>query len=193
MKKSFIVSVMVSQGLFLLFLPVFIQLFAYLHPMVLLVVWACMTLLVTYGVYAIRKDEIFLSYQIFLALVGIYTIGLLVLLFFRPSEQQYGSINLIPFTTIFFYFSGAVSPLVAFYNLAANLGLFVPYGLWGRRKERTVLQMILLSTLTICFIELTQHLTRRGSLDIDDLLLNVVGVLLGYFLYPLFNKVIHIT
>ncbi|WP_176699601.1 hypothetical protein [Neobacillus massiliamazoniensis] len=63
-------------------------------------------------------------------MLGLYTIAILVLLFFRPNDQSYQSWNLIPFSTISFYFSGKVNWLISFYNLSANIGLFIPYGIF---------------------------------------------------------------
>ena len=37
-------------------------------------------------------------------------------------------------------------------------------------------------------IEWLQLITKRGSLDIDDLILNVLGVCLGYLIYPFFEN-----
>ncbi|WP_110113357.1 VanZ family protein [Bacillus sp. CGMCC 1.16541] len=193
MSKSSILSFLFSQSLFIGFIPILTPLYSYLHPMVFFVLWICFTGFVTYIVYAVRNETITMSYRVFLVLIGVYTIGLLILLFNRPSEQQYGNMNLIPFATITLYLSGAANPLVAFYNLAANIGLFVPYGLWGRRSNQSTFVVLIITIVTISVIELTQYLTKRGSLDVDDLLLNVIGVFVGYVFYPLFYKVVRIT
>ena len=72
-------------------------------------------------------------------LTFLYSIGLLILLFFRPKGSSYGTINLIPFDTISFYLSGNVSYLISFYNLGANIGLFIPFGLYYRYIKKTPL------------------------------------------------------
>jgi len=116
----------------------------------------------------------------------------LILLFVRPKNQNYDTINLVPFNTILFYLSDNVDFLIAFYNLAANICLFVPYGLYyGYWKQTpTIKQVILISTYAITTIELMQFITKRGSLDIDDLLLNVLGVWIGYLILPPFRKIL---
>jgi glycopeptide antibiotics resistance protein len=110
----------------------------------------------------------------------------------RPNEQNYGSVNLIPFETISFYLSGEVHWVIAFYNLAANIGLFIPYGILLRLVTAEKRILTFLPFLPITIIEISQHLTRRGSLDIDDLILNVSGFYIGYVLFPLFRKIINI-
>lgn len=196
LRKSILLSLMISQGIFCVFYPLFSNLFSYLHPIVLVVVWVCLTLLVFFLVFWIRKDMISIPYSFFRGFLAFYTLSLLILLFFRPNDPSSKNWNLEPFSTILFYLSGKVPPLVAFYNLAANIGLFIPYGIFLMiRKEKADLpakQLFYGPLLVISLIELTQFLTHRGSLDIDDLLLNLVGVYLGYILFPIFKRVVHV-
>ena len=44
---------------------------------------------------------------------------------------------------------------------------------------------MLTAALCIAFVELLQLLTRRGALDVDDLLLNLPGAILGWLLWRL--------
>jgi glycopeptide antibiotics resistance protein len=196
LKKSILLSMIFSQGVFFAFYPLFSNLFSYLHPIVLGVVWVCLTLLVFFLVFWIRKDVVSIPYSLFVGFLALYTISLLVLLFFRPSNQSYTHWNLEPFATILFYLSGESTPLVAFYNLAANIGLFIPYGIFLMiRKEKASLpakKLFYGPLLVISLIELIQFLTHRGNLDIDDLFLNMAGVYLGYLLFPVFKRVVHI-
>jgi glycopeptide antibiotics resistance protein len=50
--------------------------------------------------------------------------------------------------------------------------------------------LLIITICSISTIEWLQFITKRGSLDIDDLILNVLGVCLGYFIHPLFQKVL---
>lgn len=196
LRKSTLLSVIISQGIFCMFYPLFSNLFSYLHPVVLGVVWVCLTFLVFFLVFWLRKEIISITSSLFIGFLTLYTFSLLILLFFRPNDPSSTNWNLEPFSTIMFYLSGKVPPLVAFYNLAANIGLFIPYGiLLMIQKEKAALpakQLFYGPLLVISLIELTQFLTHRGSLDIDDLLLNLVGVYLGYLLFPIFKRVVHV-
>lgn len=150
--------------------------------------------LVLFFVLLFRKETLQLPYSLFKNLLVLYTIALLILLFFRPNEQSYDSMNLIPFSTISLYLFGKVNWLISFYNLAANIGLFIPYGIFLMVKnEASILKLILLPLTTIALIEILQFLTHRGSMDIDDLILNLLGIFVGYICYPIFKKIVELT
>lgn len=193
MKKTTIQAALLSQLCFLLLLPFINDLFQYLHPIVYMVVWLCLTVLIFFLIYLFRKEHIVMSRRIVIGALIVYTICLLMLLFMRPGNQSYDSYNLVPFETVSFYLSGEVAPLVAIYNLAANIGLFIPYGtaflLLSKKRPSTVV-LLAVPVAGIAIIEVTQWLTGRGSLDIDDLLLNVAGVIIGYALTPVVRRVI---
>ena len=65
------------------------------------------------------------------------------LLFFCPNDQSYDSLNLIPFATIRYYLSGEINWIIALYNLAANIGLFIPYGIYLMTKNHPLLSYFL--------------------------------------------------
>lgn len=193
MKKSFFISFIISFVLFLILSPVFLQLVTFLHPIFIFVVFFCLFILVSFLVLFIRKESIDLPYSKFRFLLLFYSIALLILLFFRPVDPNYQSINLIPFSTISFYFSGKVNGLISFYNLAANISLFIPFGIFLLVKRLSRFKRLYIPILSISIIELLQYLTRRGTFDIDDFLLNVLGFFIGYLLYPLFSKIIKVS
>ncbi len=197
LKKSWILSLIISQVLFILCLPVVKQVFSYLHPIAIAVVWACLTVGVILLVFLLRKDKIPVSYAFLKVLIWLYAACLLILLFWRPSNQSYTSWNLVPFLTILMYLRSSGDLFVAFYNIAANIGLFIPFGVYAlikrERKRFSIQWLFIMPALLISLIELTQYITHRGSMDIDDLILNFLGVLIGYALYPLTKQVLKIT
>jgi glycopeptide antibiotics resistance protein len=193
MKTLLQVSLIASIALFLILSPVLFQLMDYLHPVVIGVVFFCLVMSVCLLALFIRKQTVQLPYSKIRNLLLLYTFGLFILLFFRPSDQTYQSINLIPFSTISFYLSGEVNGLISFYNLAANIGLFLPFGVFLKMKECTIFQLFYIPIFFISLIELLQYFSHRGSMDIDDLILNVMGFYIGYLLHPLFKKVITIS
>ncbi|PGY06443.1 VanZ family protein [Bacillus sp. AFS031507] len=192
MRKTLFISTMISFVIFILFSPVFIRLVSYLHPIVLVVVLLCIVWLVIGLVLFIRKETINLPYPLFLVGLTLYSVALVILLFFRPNEQSYNSMNLVPFSTVAFYLSGKVNWLISFYNLAANIGLFIPYGLFLRFKRFSQWKAIFIASLIIACIEVFQFVSHRGSLDIDDLILNLLGIYLGCVLFPLVQQVVNI-
>ena len=192
MKKFLLLTLIISIFIFLLLSPVLLQLVSYLHPVVLGVVFFCIVMSVLFFIYLIRRETIQISYSNLRFLLLFYSFGLFILLFFRHSDQSYQSLNLIPLSTIAFYLSGKVNGLIVFYNLAANIGLFIPYGIFLMVKNRSRFQLFYLPFLFISMIEILQYVSQRGSMDIDDLILNVLGFYIGYLLHPLFNKVIKV-
>ncbi len=182
--------------MFLLSLPFLMQLFMYLHEVVILVIWIGITLLVYFIVCFVRNEKMVVSLYIIFLLLIVYSASLGLLLFNRPTEQYYGNFNLIPFSTIQFYFSGKVNPFISFYNLAANVCLTIPFGLFLMiRREKhnlSVLNIIFSPLIFISIIEVLQYFSHRGNLDIDDLILNFTGVLIGFLIYPVFKRVVQI-
>lgn len=195
MKKSYLLATILSVLLFSLFSPIIIQLTYYLHPIVLVTVLGCLWAILAFLILLIRGETILILYPRFVWVIGIYTIMLLILLFFRPGNQTYSTFNLVPFSTVQFFLSGRVNLLISFYNLAANVVLFVPYGIYlmARKMKSSLLSYFYLPLISISFIECFQFITHRGSLDIDDLLLNMLGVFLGYLCYPVFKRVIKLV
>ena len=130
----------------------------------------------------------------------VYSLVMLWLLFGRengweeglPYRQQLRSnINLIPFLTIKNYYytligsSSGEMVRHCFINLAGNVLLFIPAGyllprLW-RRQRKFVLFLFTCACL-ILLVEAIQLVTLLGSFDVDDVILNLSGMTLGYLL-----------
>ena len=78
----------------------------------------------------------------------------------------------------------------AMVNLVGNVIMFVPLGfflplLW--KRFRPVWSCLLWGGMIIVCVELTQLFALVGSCDVDDLLLNLVGIGMGYGLYRAMN------
>ncbi|GEM_PF-1201598 len=193
MNRKIYYAFILSQLVFLVCLPISLKLFSYLNPVVIVVLWMCVTIFVCFSMLLIWKQSVVIPRFIFNIFLILYMCCLLILLFFRPGEQVYDNWNLIPFSTISYYLSGNVSFLIAFYNLAANIGLFIPFGFALMLTVKSRIFRFLIPFLSISTIELLQYITKRGSLDIDDLIFNLIGVYIGYMLTPLFLRVITIN
>lgn len=109
-------------------------------------------------------------------------------------EQLRDNVNLIPFFTIGQFIRTAnftSSPYLlrhAFINLAGNVVMFVPLGFflpcfW--RGLRPFWRGLLACAGCIAIVELVQLFTLLGSLDVDDLILNLAGAAVGHGLYRL--------
>ena len=76
-------------------------------------------------------------------------------------------------------------------NLLGNVVLFIPAGillpmLWKRLKNFFL--FFLVCFLAIAAVEVLQLVTLLGSCDVDDLILNLLGMIIGYLLYLIFRK-----
>lgn len=97
--------------------------------------------------------------------------------------------NFEPLKTIKMYLNMLPSSL-ALLNLVGNVAGFIPLGYLLPlifKKQRGLFRTSLTGLVSILFIETTQILTGLGEFDVDDILLNMVGVLLGRILYSLLN------
>jgi glycopeptide antibiotics resistance protein len=98
--------------------------------------------------------------------------------------------NVKPFFTIRqFLRSGDLMSGRWLVNMIGNIGVFVPFGLLmlivlGGKLWR----MLSLFLLGVVFLEGLQLVFKRGSFDVDDLILNAAGFLLGVGIYKIYNR-----
>ncbi|MDU2114810.1 MAG: VanZ family protein [Peptoniphilus lacydonensis] len=101
----------------------------------------------------------------------------------RISSGSWG-VNLIPFRTIKNYikYSGFLHTLT---NVFGNIIIFIHFGILIPeifKKYRNVSKIVKLSFFTSLSVEFIQFFIGR-SVDIDDLILNVLGSAIGYFIW----------
>lgn len=99
--------------------------------------------------------------------------------------------NFIPFKTILYFLSGVERKAIAMENLLGNFIGFMPLGLLAPlvfEKIRSVKTMLIVSFLTSFGFELTQLITGLGVFDVDDLILNTAGGVIGYLAFTFFNR-----
>jgi glycopeptide antibiotics resistance protein len=102
-------------------------------------------------------------------------------------EYMKYSVQLIPFNTIFGYVEEVIAHRwmlgLAIRNVLGNFILFYPMGIFLPclfRSVRTVKKSLLISLCTILSVEIVQLVFRLGIFDIDDLILNMAGWILGF-------------
>jgi len=96
-------------------------------------------------------------------------------------------INLEPFATISNYFYkysiGYISQAKIWLNIGGNIIAFMPFALFFPaiyRKMRHRIPFYGFWILTLGLVEFTQYLTMSGALDVDDFILNMLGLLIIY-------------
>lgn len=109
-------------------------------------------------------------------------------LIFDAKEIFPPSINLIPFKNMFDFASTRDMVL----NIVGNVFMFVPTGIILPviyKKLRSFPRAVLAGGLISLSIEVLQLLFCERMSDIDDLILNTAGVMIGYGCYVLIKKV----
>lgn len=99
------------------------------------------------------------------------------------------SFNIIPFDTIKLFINGYRNGVVTqkdfLINIYGNFVVFMPYGLFIPlifKRINKYYKFLIFITIFVIMIELLQFLTLSGSCDIDDLILNVMGASIIYFI-----------
>ena len=127
----------------------------------------------------INNDK-FIFYKEFYNLLFIIYVLLLYYLLLSTENASSG-MNFIPFKEITRYNIGSKS---FFYNVIGNIVLFIPFGYFvsDYLKAKKTSQILVVSTLISLTAELIQYKIGR-AFDIDDIILNVLGAILGFMCY----------
>lgn len=147
-------------------------------PMLIIFIVVICTVRISY--IKSTNQKIVLHNEIFNLLFIIYVLLLFELL--TGTENSYGSgMNIIPFKEIMRYKFGSK---MFIYNVLGNILIFVPFGYFISRyvKPKKVFPIIVDAIITSITVETVQLKIGR-SFDIDDVMLNMVGAVLGYFVY----------
>jgi len=104
----------------------------------------------------------------------------------RGIKRNFKKANYIPFHTIGFYLSGKSKLKYALENLIGNIIIFIPLAIFVPLllKNFTGIRKVILITFFIRLaFEIIQLFTLFGSFDVDDLILNSLGGIIGYMIF----------
>ncbi len=141
----------------------------------------------------------------FLVLISVFYILLLVTALFRNGFRQFEiisingikeylkwNVNIIPFKTIGgyiqFFIDDSMNKSIIIENLLGNIILFAPMGMLLPcifQKQRKFKMFLITMVVIIISVEIGQLITRSGSGDIDDVILNLIGAISVYGLWSL--------
>lgn len=101
----------------------------------------------------------------------------------RITSGAWG-VNLVPLRTIKNYikYSGFLHTMT---NVMGNIIIFLPFGIFVAEifpKTRSLSKILVITFFSSFFVEFIQFFIGR-SVDIDDLMLNVLGSVIGYFIW----------
>lgn len=152
-------------------------------PMILI---CCVILISLRLVYLYKKREKFVLYKELMSLMfAIYIMCLFYVVTFQ--DVSWSTSNVTIFKEMFRYPFGSK---LFFHNVVGNMLMFIPYGFFITYylKIKKPYLIITLTTLVSLTIEVTQLLIGR-VFDIDDIILNILGGLIGYLIYIIIDKV----
>ena len=132
----------------------------------------------------------------------LFLVYLLALVYFLFFAEEYGRrnffeldyrYNLVPFQEIrrFWIYREKVGFLAAFLNLAGNVIGFLPFGFIVpvmHKKMESFWKVSLLGFMFSLCVETIQLITKVGCFDVDDLILNTLGAMIGCGAFLICNK-----
>lgn len=128
--------------------------------------------------------------KLYSGFIILYTLLLLYWLFFgfgRTSNVE-KKVQLIPFTTIYKMLTQVDDFKYFSINIIGNIVVFIPFGFLGivfekLKKAKFLFPIFILGISTLEFL---QFITRRGYAEIDDVILNTMGVAIGFWAYKFY-------
>lgn len=157
-----------------------IQILNQTWPMILI----CLVIIVSLRLGYILKNKV--KIKLYKELITLCFIIYFMCLFYIVTFQDvsWSGSNFVPFKEMFRYEFGS-KPFVK--NILGNVLLFMPYGLavGYYTNIKKIRHSIILGLILSISIETTQYLIGR-VFDVDDIILNLVGFVLGFSLHILF-------
>lgn len=117
----------------------------------------------------------------------IYILFLLGVTFFKSNLHSMQFV-FNPFSTFFELLKGDMT--FALINIFGNLLMYVPVGIYIRYKtSHETKVLIILFLIYILIVEFTQGITKTGTCDMNDVLMNTIGFIIGMKLYDIKLKI----
>ena len=136
--------------------------------------------------YIVKNQEKFILYKELLMLCfAIYILCLFQVVTFQ-DDTSWASNNFIPFREILRY---NITSRLFIKNVLGNMLLFLPFGFfisYYLNVEKPNLSLLLTLVASVA-IEIVQMVIGR-VFDVDDIILNMLGGFIGYFIYSLLKK-----
>ena len=151
------------------------------YPMIIIFTIVIITMRLVYLI--VHKEKFVFYKEMFVFAFLLYSLLLFYVVTFL--DVNYGTNNFIPFHEIFRYEFGSVYFL---HNVLGNIILFIPFGYFVSHimASKKPYAMFIISIITSVVIEFTQLKIGR-TFDVDDIILNLIGAILGYIVYLLID------
>ena len=133
-----------------------------------------------------EKQKVVIYKELLMLCFAIYILCLFQVVTFQ-DDVTWSSNNFIPFKEILRY---NITSRLFIKNVLGNMIMFLPFGFFTSYylKSEEKLLPLLLTVIASISIELVQLAIGR-VFDVDDIILNIVGGLLGYYIYAILREV----
>ncbi len=120
--------------------------------------------------------------------IPVIRIGHLMLNF--GGADANGQANFVPFKTILSYLLGEKGWIIVGINLVGNIVLLIPVGFLVPfiYRKMTWQKSLILAVAIPLVIEGLQVVLRLGIFDIDDVILNGLGIMIGYWVFRILYR-----
>ena len=153
-------------------------------PMVVISIIILVSIRVCYLIKS--KERLVLYKELSMLIFGIYILCLFQVVTFQ-DDVTWATNNFIPFKEIMRY---NITSRLFFKNVLGNMIMFLPFGFFVSfylKSEKITLPLFLILIASIS-IEIVQLLIGR-VFDVDDIILNILGGLLGYGIYFILRRI----
>ena len=153
-------------------------------PMVIISVIIMVSFRICYLIKS--KEKLVLYKELSMLIFGIYILCLFQVVTFQ-DDVSWATNNFIPFKEIMRY---NITSRLFFKNVVGNMIMFLPFGFFVSyylKSEKLTLPLFLILIASVS-IEVVQLLIGR-VFDVDDIILNILGGLLGYGIYYVLRRI----
>ena len=145
-----------------------------------------------------QSKVLIIIWWLYIALLFVFVVVKFKGSFYELSDRIHsysgqGSIhyNLIPFRSM----SDQISRITQWWalkNLLGNIIPFIPFGFLLPiiyKKFSSAITVLTTGLVSILLIEIFQFFTKLGSFDVDDIILNMIGIVCGYLMFLVINRI----
>lgn len=137
--------------------------------------------------YNLKNHDRTKFHEDFWHLISIIYMIMLYELVTRADVNYISGVNIVPFTEILRY---SFHSKLFYFNVLGNIALFIPFGyiIASYIKPKKVWTNFFVGIIVSLTIELVQLKIGR-SFDIDDIILNTLGCVIGFLIYIAVNAI----
>lgn len=181
-----VISVIISTIINIKFLIPFWGKLGYQRNTFIQSIFITLTAVIIYVIFniALNKEKLLNHADNFMIVYIFFLIGIT----FFKSNLHSMQFALNPFSTVFELLKGDMS--FALINIIGNLLMYVPVGIYIRYKtSHETKELIILFIIYIFIVEFIQAITKTGTCDMNDVLMNTTGFIIGMKVYDTKLKV----